>query len=183
MPVNWKVYERLLKESKYDQQQTEYLVKGFKEGFSIGCTAKLKGLQTSPNLKLRVGSQTELWNKVMEEVKDHHFTGPYKPEVFPFKDYIQSPICLVPKDGGSKTRLIFHLSYSKKGSTSVNINIPKDSCTVKYNDLDMAIKRCLQEGVSCNMSKSDMSMAFHNVPLGCKSWAHLVLKAQHPITQ
>ena len=52
----------------------------------------------SPNLKIKVGSATELWNKVMTEVKARRYAGPY--ETVPFKYFIQSPIGLVPKDKG-----------------------------------------------------------------------------------
>ena len=63
------------------------------------------------NLKLNVGSKTELWNKVMKEVKEKRYAGPY--HKIPFEYYIQSPIGLVPKDHGKSTRLIFHLSYPR----------------------------------------------------------------------
>ena len=57
------------------------------------------------------GQETEiiLWNKVMKEVKEKRFAGPFKE--IPFEHFIQSPIGLVPKDGGKYYRLIFHLSY------------------------------------------------------------------------
>ena len=84
----------------------------FTDGFSIGyqCTRPVK--QLSPNLKLRIGNEIVLWNKVMKEVKLKRYAGPF--EKLPFDDdYIQSPIGLVPKDGGKKCHLIFHLSYPR----------------------------------------------------------------------
>ena len=118
----------------------------------------------------------------MKEVKEKRYAGPYLPENFPFEHFIQSPIGLVPKDGGKKTRLIFHLSYPRNHTSkkSVNANIPRDECVVKYQDFDQAVRRCIEEGKSCYMSKSDMSMAFRNVPLSRNSWKFLVLKARHP---
>ena len=77
----------------------------------------------SPNLKLRVGSETILWNKLMKEVAAGRVAGPFKE--IPFDEYIQSPIGLVPKGGGTDCRLIFHLSYPKTGE-SVNSGIPKE---------------------------------------------------------
>ena len=47
----------------------------------------------------------ELWNKVMKEVELGRYVGPV--ERPPFDSYVQSPIGLVPKDKGLKTRLIF----------------------------------------------------------------------------
>ena len=65
------------------------------------------------------------------------------------KNFIQSPIGLVPKSGSDKLRLIFHLSYkfdkeSEDGKGSLNEHTPKNKCSVKYNDLDCAIRACLK---------------------------------------
>ena len=68
----------------------------------------------------------------MKEVKLKRSVGPFKDP--PFKDFIQSPIGLVPKDGGKETHLIFHLSYPKEGNISINSMIPEKLCSVKYPD-------------------------------------------------
>ena len=47
----------------------------------------------------------------MKEIAEKRMAGPF--EDIPFEHFIQSPIGLVPKDGGKKTRLIFHLSYPR----------------------------------------------------------------------
>ena len=78
----------------------------------------------------------------MAEVKLGRFAGPFdKP---PLEYFVQSPIGLVPKDKGLKTRFIFHLSYPRSGN-SVNSGIPKELCTVKYPDFDEAVKLCLRD--------------------------------------
>ena len=49
---------------------------------------------------------------------------------------------------GNKTRFIFHLSYeSSKDELGRSLNgcTPKEKCTVKYNDLDTAVKQCILE--------------------------------------
>ena len=179
--MNVSKLEELLVEAEYDPTITQYLVKGFKEGFSL-CYKGDKCVQRrAPNLKLRVGSPIELWNKVMTEVKAGRYAGPF--EEPPFQHFIQSPIGLVPKDKGKKTRLIFHLSYPKNGN-SVNSGIPKHLCTVKYPDFNDAIQLCIQVGQSGEgkAAKSDMSMAFRNIPMNKESWAYLVLMACHPVT-
>ena len=136
-PVNADILETLLMEANYDRGKTEILVKGFREGFSIGYTGDENVKLTAPNLTLHVGSQTELWNKVLKEVKLNRFAGPFQD--IPFENYIQSPIGLVPKDNRTKMRLIFHLSYPKLGNTSVNTNTPHELCTVTYCEFDQAI--------------------------------------------
>ena len=117
------------------------MINGFRQGFPLGYAGPKQITKTAPNLKLFVGSETELWNKVMKEVQLGRLAGPYKR--IPFQHYIQSPIGLVPKAGG-KTRLIFHLSYPRSGN-SVNLMTPHDICKVKYSDFNCAIKRCQQK--------------------------------------
>ena len=130
--------KNLLLESKYNKKETEFLVDGFENGFSIGYSGNENVQIRSPNLKFReVGSPTELWNKVMKEVKEGRYAGPF--HEIPFEYYIQSPIGLVPKDGGKSTRLIFHLSYPRGKGTSVNVNTPENLCTVKYPDFNEAV--------------------------------------------
>ena len=80
----------------------------------------------------------------MKEVKERRYAGPF--ETIPFDNYIQSPIGLVPKDNGTKTRLIFHLSFPRdpgKGS-SVNGSTPKEFTSVSYPDFDDAVKLCIK---------------------------------------
>ena len=117
----------------------------------------------------------------MKEVQAKRYTGPF--DRVPFTNFIQSPIGLVPKDKGKKTRLIFHLSYPKHKNTSVNAGIPKEKCSVKYPDFDLAVQMCLRAGRRCKMGKSDISMAFRNVPMLPQDFKWLVLKAEHPVTK
>ena len=53
---------------------------------------------------------------------------------------------------------------------------------MKYPDFMKAVEMCMEAGEACYCAKSDMSMAFRNVPLNEKSWCYLVLKAKYPIT-
>ena len=177
--VKVKTYARLLEEAGYDKEKSDFLVQGFTKGFSLCYEGPSKVRQKSPNLKFTVGSPTELWNKIMVEVEAKRYAGPFKK--VPYKYYIQSPVGLVPKDKGKKTRLIFHLSYPRTGS-SVNSCIPEELCSVKYPDFMDAVDMCMQVGEECYCAKSDMSMAFRNIPLDKKSWCYLILKASHPIT-
>ena len=178
-PVNVQEYKSLLQQSGYNKEKTRYLVNGFTKGFSLEYQGPKKVTKTANNLPLRVGSKTELWNKVMVEVKAGRYAGPF--DKVPFRFFIQLPIGLVPKNKGAKTRLIFHLSHPKKGD-SVNSGIPMEKCSVKYPDFMDAIRICIAAGKGCKCAKSDMSMAFRNVPMDKDSWKYLVLKCAHPIT-
>ena len=122
----------------------------------------------------------------MKEVEQKRYAGPFKD--IPFDNFIQSPIGLVLKDGGRKTRLIFHLSYIFKdtGNRSVNEHILRDLCMVHYNDIDDAIKNSFicRNGKTKGVfyGRTDVQSAFRLAPLRRSSWRWLVMKAEHPVT-
>ena len=175
-------FQELLQQSWYLVAKMNFVLQGFREGFDIGYQGPVEVVRTAPNLKLRVGLELILWNKVMKEVGLKHFVGPFAQ--VPFEHYIQSPIGLVPKDNGNDTRLIFHLSYPHRGTTSVNANMPQELCHVRYPDIDDAIRMVLALGASpIYLSKSDFKSAFRILGLNPRSWRWLVLKAWHPITK
>ena len=189
-PIDVNKYKDLLIQANYPKKKREYLVDGFKNGFALNFTGDRKVKRLAPNLKLRVGSKIEIWNKVMKEIAAGRYAGPY--EEPPFEYFIQSHIGLVPKDKGKKTRLIFHLSYPRDSSRgmSVNVGIPKERCTVSYPDFDEAVQMCLKElddidsehKHQVKMGKLDMSMAFRHVPIRVAYFMLLVLKCEHPVT-
>ena len=163
----------------YDQDKIQFLYKGFKEGFDIGYRGNTDVQQTARNLKITIGSELELWNKVMKEVQAKRYAGPF--EKIPFDTYIQSPIGLVPKDNGTKTRLIFHLSYPRGTNLSVNANTPTELTTVKYSDFDDAVRLCIRTGKNCKIGKSDMTSAFRHFCIRKEHWKYLVMKAKSPL--
>ena len=177
-PVHAETLETLLHHT-----QTKFLIDGFKNGFSIGYEGVENIQLESKNLRLTVGSEVELWNKVMSEVKAGRYAGPYK--TIPYANFIQSPIGLVPKDQGKKTRLIFHLSHPRKPKDkrfkSVNAATPPEKCSVSYKDVDLAIRLCLLAGIGCKLGKSDMSHAFRNLGIKKEHWRYLVMKARCPL--
>ena len=186
-PVSAVIFNKLLKEAGYEESKRLFLFEGFSNGFPLGYENPRKIQVTSRNLKLVVGDEVDLWNKVMKEVGLLHFAGPFEsiPEQFK-NDFIQSPIGLVPKDGGKDLRLIFHLSHPRKlqedgSSLSVNGNTLKSRTKVKYPDFSEAIVRCLKEGFPCFLSKSDNRSAFRNLGILPAQWRYLILKAKCPL--
>ena len=141
--MNVDVYHQMLTHSNYPSDKVKYLTNGFKYGFALGYKGPKRVQRMAPNLKIRIGSKLKFWNKVMIEIKAKRYAGPF--EKIPFKNYIQSPIGLVPKDKGCKTHLIFHLSFPK-GGDSVNSAIPEEECRVTYPDFSDAVKMCLSAG-------------------------------------
>ena len=199
-PVNADILEEMLIDTEYDEEQTRKIVNGFRFGFPLGYEGQKTDIRRrSPNLKLRIGDKIDLWNKVMKEVKCKRYAGPFKE--IPFRDYIQSPIGLVPKDHGKDTRLIFHLSYPRNGH-SVNSDTPEHLCKVKYPDFNEAVMRCLEElqilqkcgedkerstSVSgserfeyVTTAKSDLKSAFRILPLRICDVKFLIMMAENP---
>ena len=118
----------------------------------------------------------------MAEVTLNRVAGAYNQDNFPLDEYVQSPIGLVPKSEG-KTRLSFHLSYKfPNGNRSVNECTPDKYCSVKYNDLDHAIKNCSAFGSQVFWAKTDVQSAFWVVPILPKHRFLLVMKAKNPDT-
>ena len=117
----------------------------------------------------------------MKEVELGRYAGPFTD--IPFDNYVQSPIGLVPKDNGRKTRLIFHLSYPKDGTSSVNYNTPKELSKVNYPDFDEAVRLCIIAGKNCAAAKSDLQSAFRQLGIKPEHWKYLVMKAQSPFDQ
>ena len=60
---------RLLIEVQFDNQKRIRLVDNFRHSYRIGFSGNRKQRRTARNLRLRVGSERVLWNKVMKEVK------------------------------------------------------------------------------------------------------------------
>ena len=184
---------KLLIMSDYDKDKTEKLITGFTRGFCIEYEGPRIRQDTSQNLPLRdIVTKTDLWNKVMKEVKLGRYAGPFKKTELPFENYIQSPIGLVPK-AGDQTRLIFHLSYDfKNGNKSVNACTLKEKCTVKYRDLDHFMRNCLKllQGINEKgkmfsvifYSKSDLKSAFRILPLSVQDRPWLVMMTEDPET-
>ena len=193
-PINVLVLKHYLELSDYKAEKSRILIQGFTEGFEIGYRGPEIRQDTADNIPLKdIGTPVTLWNKVMKEVKLGRFAGPFKE--IPYNNYIQSPIGLVPKVGG-KTHLIFHLSYNfdKNGDSSkcsLNHHTPKDLCSVKYHDLDYAIKACLEllKQFSSEMgtkqiyyAKTDVQSAFRIMPIMIKHRKWLIMKAVNPDT-
>ena len=193
---------RYLSASKYNAKEIEFLGDGFKHGFDIGYQGPMQCSSKSSNIPLKVGSPVELWNKLIKEVKAKRVVGPF--DNIPFDNYIQSPIGLVPKDGGSQTHLIFHLSFDfgkQEDQRSLNYHTPEELCSVCYQDLDCAARTCLEvrhlnlkygnlfwvtnedsnDGI-IYIDKTDIKSAFHLLPLKKSSYNWVVMKAVNPMT-
>ena len=185
-PIDVRKLEALLHSTKYPSEKIHYLVQGFSSGFDIGYKGPMLRKNSAANIPFTVGDKFKMWNKLVKEVKHGRVAGPFR-EV-PFKNsFVQSPIGLVPK-AGNKTRLIFHLSYDfNEDFKSINHYIPEENCSVKYKDLDYAVRTCLEllkkhGSVPLYFSKMDVMSAFCLVPVQPDQRFLLLMKAYHPIS-
>ena len=92
------VLEDLLRYYKYETEEMNFFVNRFRFCFELDYEGPMDQRNKSRNLKLRVGNNFELWNKMMKEVELHRFAGPF--EHIPFREYVQSPVGLVAKAMG-----------------------------------------------------------------------------------
>ena len=113
-----------MKEIDFEERERQFVVQGFQFGFPLEYKGPQERQQLLKNLKLRCG--VKLWDKVMKEVKLGRYAGPF--DTVPYKNFIQSPIGLMPKHEPRETWLIFHLSYPE--GDSVNFHMSKELCSV-----------------------------------------------------
>ena len=181
--------DRLAKElyrTKFDPKETEFLIQGFTRGFDLCYSGPRERTDTSQNIPLNkeIGTEVDLWEKMIKEVKLNRFAGLF--EQIPFQYYIQSPVELVPETG-NQCHLIFHLSYDFRGGggKSINYYIPQSLCSVKYKDIDHTVKSCLnilnkRPGTTLWFRIMDLKSTFRLVPLRSDMWMLLVMKARDP---
>ena len=88
----------------------------------------------------------------------------------PFENFQVSPIGLVPKKHSNKFRTIFHLSFPKSGTSSINHFIEKDDFSLQYITIDNAIAAIHGFGSDCFMAKTDIESAFRLFPIHPDDW-------------
>ncbi len=89
--------------------------------------------------------------------------GPF--DTPPFENFQVSLIGLVAKKNSNKFRTIFHLSYPKSGSSSINYGISKEDFSLQYVTIDDAIKGIKRLGPGCFLAKTDIESAFRLIPI------------------
>ena len=83
----------------------------------------------------------------------------------PFPNFQVSPIGLVPKNQSDKLWTIFHLSFPKSGTASINSSISKEDYSLQYITIDNAIQGFLSLGQGCYAAKTDIESAFRLILL------------------
>ena len=151
----------LLIKSSYDPVITQYLIDGFTFGFRIPFSGPLPVhcfIQNHHSVldNISVAMQMIELEKILGRI-----AGPFSSP--PLDNFILSPLGLVPKKDTGSFRLIHDLSFPS--GPSVNSGIPREFCTVSYEDFDYFIALLSQVGQGCFISKADIESAFRIVPI------------------
>ena len=160
-PINVQVLEYFL--SGYDDTEKQYLLEGFRYGFSLNYGGDQIGgiFKNHPSV---LNNEEIVSNKLIQELQLDRIAGPFDDP--PFHDFRSSPLGLVPKKEPGEFRVIHDLSYPKHSQgVSINSNISPENSTVSYDDLDYAISIIQQYGQACLVSKTDIESAFRIIPI------------------
>lgn len=149
------------------------LLSGFKFGFHIGYEGP-RFPRSSPNLKTANAYPEVVDSNLLKELKAGHTAGPFFSP--PYPNFQTHPIGLVPKKHSSEWRTIFHLSYPKYKSSSLNDHISKEDFSLQYVKIDDAINMVLSLGQGCFMAKTDIQSAFRIIPVHPSDWELLGMK-------
>ena len=169
-PIRSEVLDHYL--DGYDPEDRKFLVDGFRYGFNLYCT--LTKLSTTAKNDVSVNLHPEAAQQLIQaEVDKGRIRGPYDRP--PFDVYHISPFKLVEKKIPNTWRPIINLSYPYD-DTSVNANIPREFCSVKYATIIDAIKLIQKVGKNCLMQKSDIQSAFRIVPIAAECHKFLCFK-------
>ena len=134
----------------------------FKYGAHIGFQGK-RSARFSKNLPTAFENPDIISANLAKEVSLGRTAGPF--DTPPFSNLQVSPIGLVPKKNSGKFRTIFHLSYPKSGSSSINYHISKEDFGLQYVTIDDAISGIQLNGPGCFLAKTDIELAFRLIPI------------------
>ena len=59
-PINVEILEYLLINTKYNEEETKFITRGFSEGFDVGYHGRLDRQDLAPNIPLKSGMKTDL---------------------------------------------------------------------------------------------------------------------------
>ena len=138
-----------------------------REGARIGYSGP-RSPRFSNNLPTAFLNPEVVTANLNDEVSKGRTMGPFSTP--PFTNFQVSPIGLVPKKHSDKFRTIFHLSYPKSGTSSINYFIEKDDFSLQYITIDNAITAIQTFGQGCYMGKTDIESAFRLIPVHPDDW-------------
>lgn len=157
--------------SGYDETETNYLINGFSNGFSLGFVGECPGVE-SQNLRSAFICPDIIDEKILKEVSTGRVLGPF--DFKPFSDIQCSPLGLVEKKVPGEYRMIHHLSYPK--NKSVNDGIPREESFVQYSSVGDAISHIKNCGVGAYCCKTDIKSAFRIINLNYSQFKYVCFR-------
>lgn len=145
-PVNVRELSHLLA-AHPNPEIVEFLISGFTFGFDLKFNGSVHpGIQG--NLRSASKYEAAVTSAIRKEITRGHFAGPHQQPPIPHLHC--SPLGAVPKPDGS-VRLILDLSSPHNGF-SVNDDIDKNECSVKYSHFDEAFDMVRELGAGSYMA-------------------------------
>ena len=152
----------LLRDSRYDLDLIHDLTQGFTCGFRIPFQSSLPHTIQPRNHPSMLDNSSVVDLMIASELKLGRIAGPVSAP--PFEDFVISPLGLIPKKKEPGAfRLIHDLSFPK--GDSVNSGIPREYCSVSYEDYDYFVSILAHEGRGCYIAKADIESAFRIIPI------------------
>ena len=160
-PIRPIALKRHLDTIGYDKSITNYLVEGFTHGFRLDHNSPVTTSEPENDISITIHSHVAQ-QKIENEVKSGRMKGPYNNP--PLPDFHVSPIKLTEKTVKGTFRMIHNLSWPYD-ETSINSQIPEDSKSVKYSNVNKAIKLVMRFPKGSYTRKTDIKNAFKLIPI------------------
>lgn len=170
-PVNTERLQHYLR--CYDETESQYLFKGFTEGFRIASQASPHNLLVK-NHPSTLQDPDKVSAKIAKEHAAGRIAGPFDRK--PMDPMCISPLGLVPKKSPGEFRLIHDLSYPR--GDSVNSAIAKSDSAVYFETMDHCVGLIRQLGRGCYISKADLADAYRILPIHPDDYKFLGFKWQ-----
>ena len=138
-----------------------------REGARIGYSGP-RSPRFSNNLPTAYLNPEVVTTNLADDVSQGRTMGPFSTPSF--NNFQVSPIGLVSKNHSDKFQTIFHLSYPKSGTSSINFCIEKDDFSLQCITIDNATAAIQKFGRGCYMGKTDIQSAFRLIPVHPDDW-------------
>ena len=134
-------------------------------GVRLAFSGKRSGFQSGDNLVSASEHTDAVHANMLKECSAGRRRGPLDRSPFPF--FYSNPLGVVFKKGGTKPRIIHHLSYPRDGD-SVNAHVAK--LEVQMHALERAIANLKACGRGTHMAKVDIESAYRCIPVSPEDW-------------
>ena len=134
---------------------------GFSVGFRIPYHGDLTDRPATSNHPSIIANLSVASEMIQKELYLGRVAGPFSAP--PFPNLVVSPLGLIPKKEPGKFHIIHDLSFPK--GNSVNFGMPKECCSVSYENYDYLISLLTSVGQGCFIAKADIDLVFRIIPV------------------